>query len=72
MAWAGFAEHDEARTVRPVAWAGRGSEFLARAKVSWSEASEWGRGPAGLIFILLCCQDSACAGGPNRLRKEQY
>ena len=50
MAWAGFAEHDEARTVRPVAWAGRGSEFLARAKVSWSEASEWGRGPAGLAI----------------------
>ena len=47
LAWVGFVEHDEARSIRPVAWAGLGSGYIARLTLSWSEAEEQGRGPAG-------------------------
>ncbi len=33
MAWVGYAEHDEAKTVRPVAWAGPAREYLASADI---------------------------------------
>jgi hypothetical protein len=46
MAWVGFAEHDEAKTVRPVASAGFEEGYLERAVVSWAE-TELGRGPIG-------------------------
>ncbi len=47
MAWVGRAEQDEARTVRPVTFAGAGaSEFLDRIHVSWAE-DQYGRGTAG-------------------------
>lgn len=46
MAWVGFAERDEARTVRPVAWAGDQSGYLESAQVSWTD-DERGRGPVG-------------------------
>ncbi|GLH72696.1 hypothetical protein GETHLI_11980 [Geothrix limicola] len=47
MAWVGYAEHDEAKTVRPVASAGFEEGYLASAQLTWSEATEWGRGPGG-------------------------
>ncbi len=47
LAWVGYVEHDAARTVRPVAWAGFDSGYIAHAKLSWDDASEQGRGPAG-------------------------
>ena len=50
LAWAGFAEHDEAKTVRPVAWAGFDSGYIANAKISWAEDAERGRGPAGIAI----------------------
>lgn len=46
MAWIGLAEHDEARTVRPVAYAGIDEGYLESADVRWDE-SEQGRGPTG-------------------------
>jgi len=46
MAWAGYAEHDEAKTVRPVAWAGAEAGYLATANITWAD-TERGRGPAG-------------------------
>lgn len=46
MAWVGYAEHDEAKTVRPVAWAGVEKGYLANAKISWAD-TERGRGPTG-------------------------
>ena len=46
MAWVGYAEHDEAKTVRPVAWAGPAREYLASADIVWAD-SERGRGPTG-------------------------
>jgi PAS domain S-box-containing protein len=46
MAWVGFAEHDEARSVRPVAWSGAEEGYLATASITWAD-TERGRGPAG-------------------------
>ncbi len=50
LAWVGYAENDEAKTIRPVAWAGEGSDYIADAKLSWSEELEHGRGPAGIVI----------------------
>src|SRR5664280_2946271 len=46
MAWVGFAEHDEAKTVRPVASAGFEDGYVDRATVTWAD-TERGRGPVG-------------------------
>lgn len=46
MLWIGFAEQDEAKTVRPVAQVGFETEYLASAKISWAD-NERGRGPTG-------------------------
>jgi diguanylate cyclase (GGDEF)-like protein/PAS domain S-box-containing protein len=45
LAWVGYAEHDEGRTVRPVAWAGR-SDYLKGITISWAD-DEHGRGATG-------------------------
>jgi PAS domain S-box-containing protein len=47
LAWVGYVEHDEAKTIRPVAWAGSGKDYIENAKISWSEDEERGRGPSG-------------------------
>ncbi|MGO9569900.1 MAG: PAS domain S-box protein [Desulfomonilaceae bacterium] len=47
LAWVGFAENDVAKTVRPVAWAGFDSGYIANAKLTWADDTERGRGPAG-------------------------
>ena len=47
LSWVGYAENDEAKTVRPIAWAGFDSGYIANAKLTWSEDSEHGKGPAG-------------------------
>lgn len=50
LAWVGYAEHDAAKTIRPVAWAGYDSGYIANANLSWSEDTERGQGPAGIVF----------------------
>ena len=46
MAWVGFAESDDARTVRPVASFGFEDRYLESANISWADV-ERGRGPTG-------------------------
>jgi len=46
MAWIGSAEHDAARSVKPMAWAGEGADYVERAQVTWAEDAR-GRGPIG-------------------------
>ena len=46
FAWVGYAEHDEAKTVRPVAHAGFEDGYLATANITWAD-TERGRGPTG-------------------------
>lgn len=49
MAWVGIGENDEARRVRPVARAGKGSDFLEETPVFWSESPEGGVPPGKAI-----------------------
>ena len=46
MAWVGYAEHDEAKSVRPVAWGGAEDGYLDTINISWAD-TPLGRGPAG-------------------------
>jgi response regulator RpfG family c-di-GMP phosphodiesterase len=46
MAWVGYAEHDEAKSVSPMASAGHFAGYLDSIVVSWSEV-ETGMGPTG-------------------------
>ena len=47
MAWVAYSEDDEAKTVRPVAWAGIDKGYLGSAHVVWAD-TEYGRGPIGV------------------------
>ncbi|BAI61251.1 putative histidine kinase [Methanocella paludicola SANAE] len=46
MAWIGYVEHDEAKTVRPVAQKGYESGYLESVRITWADR-ERGRGPTG-------------------------
>jgi PAS domain S-box-containing protein len=46
MAWVGYAEHDEKKTVRPIAESGFGAGYLDTVNVTWAD-EERGRGPTG-------------------------
>jgi signal transduction histidine kinase len=50
LAWVGQCEEDAQKTVRPVAVAGYGVEYVKSAKISWSEETERGRGPTGIAL----------------------
>jgi len=49
MAWVGYAEHDEAKTVRPVAVAGADGGYLDSITISWGDGPT-GRGPGGTVI----------------------
>ncbi|QEH34962.1 Sensor protein FixL [Aquisphaera giovannonii] len=46
LCWVGYAEHDEAKSVRPVAHAGYEQGYLETVRVTWADA-ERGHGPVG-------------------------
>ena len=46
MAWIGYAENDETKTVRPIAHMGYEDGYLKLVKITWKDP-EWGRGPTG-------------------------
>ena len=48
--WVGFAEHDQNKTVRPVAFAGFDKGYIDALRVTWDENSERGRGPTGTVI----------------------
>jgi PAS domain S-box-containing protein len=56
MAWVGYAENDEARSIRPVAWAGVEDGYIAQAEITWAE-TDLGGGPCG---IAIRSGQSAC------------
>jgi PAS domain S-box-containing protein len=61
IAWVAYAEHDEAKSVRPVAWAGNEEGYLAAAGITWAD-TERGRGPTGTAIRTgksCCIQDFA-------------
>jgi PAS domain S-box-containing protein len=49
MAWVGYCEDDSDKTVRPVAKAGHGLDYLDHLKISWADREE-GRGPSGFAL----------------------
>ncbi|MHB8707836.1 MAG: hybrid sensor histidine kinase/response regulator [Desulfuromonadales bacterium] len=46
LVWVGFAQHDEEKSVLPVAYWGHDEDYLTHLKVTW-DANDTGRGPAG-------------------------
>jgi signal transduction histidine kinase len=70
MCWVGYAERDEAKSVRPVARAGYDDGYVDAAEVSWAD-SERGRGPVGTAIrtgrpFLLCDFAADAAFAPWR------
>jgi putative nucleotidyltransferase with HDIG domain len=67
MAWVGFVENDEAKTVRPVAFAGVDDGFLSEVTIGWGEGpqgqSAVGRAIRGLRPVLIAdiANDPECA-----------
>lgn len=62
MVWVGYAVNDDARSIRPMAWAGAEQGYLAEARFTWADTEEHGRGPAGLAIragVSACIQDFA-------------
>jgi PAS domain S-box-containing protein len=61
MAWVGYREFDEEKTVRPVAAAGYEEGFLEQICVTWAD-TERGRGPTGTAIrtgIICWTRDNA-------------
>jgi PAS domain S-box-containing protein len=59
MVWVGFAEADEAKSIRPVASAGSGTDYLEKLQLTWAD-TERGRGPGGTVVRTghpAMCQD---------------
>jgi len=59
LVWAGYAENDVEKTVRPVAWAGFNSGYIKNARITWAD-TELGRGPTGSAIRrreIVCVQD---------------
>ncbi|MGB7769419.1 MAG: PAS domain-containing protein [Verrucomicrobiia bacterium] len=49
LAWVGYAEPDEAKSVRTAAWGGSEPGYLEKLRVTWMD-TEPGRGPAGIAI----------------------
>ncbi|KAF0164165.1 MAG: hypothetical protein FD157_2530 [Rhodocyclaceae bacterium] len=49
LAWVGYAEHDPAKTVRPVAQSGYEPGYMEHTHISWAD-DELGNGPLGLAI----------------------
>jgi PAS domain S-box-containing protein/diguanylate cyclase (GGDEF)-like protein len=66
MAWAGFAEHDENKSVRPVAQSGAADSYLDSIEISWAD-TERGRGPTGIAVRTRTVQISRDLGSDPRV-----
>ena len=55
MAWVGRAEDGTEKIVRPTAWFGAGTDYLAEVKITWAD-DEWGRGPTGTAIRCSAIQ----------------
>ena len=50
MAWIGYAEHDDARSMRPVAVSGDERGYVEVTRISWNENDPRGLGPTGMCI----------------------
>lgn len=72
MAWVGYAEEDERRSVRPIAWVGFEDGYLDRVSITWAE-DERGRGPTGTCIRtgeVQVCQDFRSSSGVSPWRDD--
>lgn len=66
LAWVGFAENDPEKTVRVAVSEGSASGYTDELKVSWSDNSDFGYGPAGTSIrtgkpvIFADCSANVC------------
>jgi PAS domain S-box-containing protein len=61
VAWVAYAEHNEAKSVRPVAWTGTDEGYLANLGITWADTDR-GCGPTGTAIRsgkTCCIQDFA-------------
>ena len=49
MAWIGYAEYNEEKSIRPMAFAGFDDNYFDTLKLSWDD-NEFGRGPTGVAI----------------------
>ena len=66
MAWIGFVEHDEAKSIRPVAQTGYEAGYLENVAITWAN-SERGRGPTGTAARTGKIQVSMNIGSDPRM-----
>jgi len=66
MAWVGFAEHDQNKSVRPVAQYGVSDGYLDHTAISWADTSR-GRGPTGAAARTGTVQVSRDIGSDPRV-----
>lgn len=52
LAWVGYAEQDKEKSIRPVAYAGKGINYVKNVKLTWAETLR-GRGPSGLAIRTM-------------------
>lgn len=60
LAWVGYAQHDEEKSIRPIAHAGHEAGYLDVIRLSWSETAPSGRGPAARCIRTgktVVCED---------------
>jgi len=48
LAWVGYIEYDDFKTIRPVAWSGLDISYITEARLTWAEDSVRGLGPTGI------------------------
>jgi PAS domain S-box-containing protein len=76
VAWVGYAEHDEAKSVRPIASTGVEEGYLARLDITWAD-TERGCGPCGTAIRTgktSCLEDYATdpSGAPWKQMASQH
>ncbi|WP_254175085.1 bifunctional diguanylate cyclase/phosphodiesterase [Planktothrix pseudagardhii] len=49
MAWVAYVCHDEAKSVKAMAWAGYEADYLENVNITWAD-TERGRGPTGRVI----------------------
>lgn len=49
MAWIGYAQQDEDKSVHPAAQYGSANDYLKNTRITWAD-TEWGNGPTGLAI----------------------
>ena len=72
MAWVGFAENDDAKMIKPIAYAGINQGYLSKITISWDANNSLGQGPAGKCIrsgASFVCEDTRVETATENWRK---